>query len=197
MNYTLIGSFTSPYVRKIRLLLFSLGTYKFESINYLEKKDGDYLKSINPINQIPILIDGETKIFDSRVIFGYLSKKHHLKNLSIEEENILSAIDAAMDTSINLFSLRRGGLDLNSENYYLDRQKERVPQILNWLTPWVKTLDPQNKDHWNFLTMSLYSYLYWGEYRDILELSAFPEHKQFLERFKNAPGVQETNPPPV
>lgn len=197
MNYTLIGSFTSPYVRKIRMLLFSLGTYKFESINYLEKKDSDYLKSINPINQIPILLDGETKIFDSRVIFNYLVKKHKIKPLTLEEENILSAIDAAMDTSINLFSLRRGGLNLNSENYYLERQKERVPLILSYLTPWVKSLEPKNSDHWNFLTMSLYSYLYWGEYRDIVDLSAFPEHKQFLEKFKNAPGVQETTPPAI
>lgn len=195
MNYTLIGSFTSPYVRKIRLLLFSLGTYKFESINYLEKKDSDYLKSINPINQIPILLDGETKIFDSRVIFNYIQKKHHLKTLAIEEENILSAIDAAMDTSINLFSLRRGGLDLSIENSYLERQKERVPLILNWLTPWVKTLEAKNPDHWNFVTMSLYSYLYWGEFRKIVDLSSFPEHKIFLENFKNAPGIQETSPP--
>jgi glutathione S-transferase len=197
MNYTLIGSFTSPYVRKIRLLLFSLGTYKFESINYLEKKDSDYLKSINPINQIPILLDGETTIFDSRVIFSYIQKKHHLKTLTIEDENILSAIDAAMDTSINLFSLRRGGLDLSVENPYLERQIERVPLILNWLTPWVKTLDAKNPDHWNFVTMSLYSYLYWGEFRKIVDLSSFPEHKIFLEKFKNAPGVQETSPPPL
>lgn len=197
MNYTLIGSFTSPYVRKIRMLLFSLGTYKFESINYLEKKDSDYLKSINTINQIPILLDGETKIFDSRVIYNYLAKKHHFKPLTIEEENILSAIDAAMDTSINLFSLRRGGLDLQAENYYIERQKERVPLILNYLTPWVKSLDPKNNDHWNFLTMSLYAYLYWGEYRSIVDLSSFPEMKTFLEKFRNAPGVQETTPPPL
>jgi glutathione S-transferase len=195
MNYTLIGSFTSPYVRKMRLLLFSLGTYKFESINYLEKKDGDYLKSINPINQIPILLDGDTKIFDSRVIYNYVAKKHQLKSLSMDEENILSAIDAALDTSINLFSLRRGGLDLATDNYYIERQKERIPLILNYLNPWVKTLDAKKADHWNFLTMSLYSYLYWGEYRDIVDLSAFPEHKKFLENFKSSPGVAETAPP--
>lgn len=197
MNYTLIGSFTSPYVRKMRLLLFSLGTYKFESINYLEKKDSDYLKSINPINQIPILLDGEAKIFDSRVIYNYIAKKHHLKPLTIEEENILSAIDAALDTSINLFSLRRGGLDLTTDNYYIERQKERIPLILNFLSPWVKTLEAKKSSDWNFLTMSLYSYLYWGEYRDIVDLSAFPEHKKFLEEFRAAPGVTETAPPPL
>lgn len=195
MNYTLIGSFTSPYVRKLRLLLFSLGTYQFKSINYLEQKDSEYLKLINPINQIPIFLDGETKIFDSRVIYNYLAKKHHLKPFTIEEENILSAIDAALDTSINLFSLRRGGLDLNAPNAYIERQHERVPLILDYLTSWVRSLDYKNPDHWNFLTMSLYSYLHWGEFREILNLAQYPEHKFFLEQFKNASGVLETTPP--
>lgn len=197
MNYTLIGSFTSPYVRKIRILLFTLGTYEFKSINYLEQNDSDYLKSTNPINKIPILIDGENKIFDSRVIFNYIAKKHHFKPLSIEEENTLSAIDAAMDASINLFSLQRGGLDLKTPNTYIERQQERIPLILNYLSPWVKSLDPKDFSHWNFLTISLYSYLYWGEYRKILDLSNYPEMKHFLEVFKNAHGVQETSPPSI
>lgn len=194
MNYTLIGSVTSPYVRKMRLLLHTLAPYELKAINYLEKNDGDYLKSINPINQIPILLDGEVKIYDSRVIYNYLAKKHKLKALSVEEENILSAIDAAMDTSINLFSLRRGGLDLNGGNSYVERQKERIPLILNYLTPWVKSLDEKNPAHWNFISMSLYSYLYWGEFREILDLSGFPDLKKFLERFGDAPGVPETAP---
>lgn len=194
MNYTLIGSVTSPYVRKIRILLHTLDPFELKAINYLEKNDSDYLKSINPINQIPILLDGELKIYDSRVIYNYLAKKHNLKTLSVEEENILSAIDAAMDTSINLFSLRRGGLDLNGGNSYIERQKERVSLILNYLTPWVQSLDEKNQAHWNILTMSLYSYLFWGEFREMLDLSAYPDLKKFLERFKQAPGVELTIP---
>lgn len=194
MNYTLIGSVTSPYVRKIRILLHTLGPFELKAINYLEKNDSDYLKSINPINQIPILLDGELKIYDSRVIYNYLAKKHNLKTLSVEEENKLSAIDAAMDTSINLFSLRRGGLDLNGGNSYIERQKERVSLILNYLTPWVQSLDEKNQAHWNILTMSLYSYLFWGEFREMLDLSAYPDLKKFLERFKQAPGVELTIP---
>jgi len=54
-------------------------------------------------------------------------------------ENVLSAIDGAMDTSINLFSLRRGGMDLDGGNTYIERQKERVLSILNLLTIYVKT----------------------------------------------------------
>jgi len=194
MTQVLIGSFTSPYVRKMRLLLHGKNV-EFKAINYLEKADSDYLKSVNPINQIPIFIDGDQKIYDSRVIFNYLAKKEGWKALTIEEENILSAIDAAMDSAINLFSLRRGGLDLNGTNPYVDRQKERVPLILNHLTPWAKSLTPE-KD-WNFLTMSLFSFLYWGVFRDIIDLNPHPEMQAFVERFKNCPGVKETDIPPA
>ena len=92
MSYTLIGSTTSPYVRKLRLCFHDKINYEFKSINYLEINDANYLKSINPINKIPILIDNEETIFDSRVIFNHLTKKYSWTKLSLKEENILSAI---------------------------------------------------------------------------------------------------------
>lgn len=194
MKYTLIGSLTSPYVRKLRLLLTNLAPYELKSINYLEANDSEYLKRINPINKIPILIDNDKIIYDSRVIYNYLVQQHQLKPLTIQEENILSAIDAALDTSINLFSLRRGGMDLNGGNSYIERQKERIPLLLNYLTPWAEKLDPKNASDWNYLSMSLYSYLYWGTFREILDLGQYESLKQFLIKFKDAPGVVETVP---
>ena len=196
MKYVLIGSVTSPYVRKMRLFLKDLAPYDFKAINYLEKNDSDYLKSVNPINKIPLLIDGNQTIFDSRVIFNHLSKKHGLQPLTIDQENILSAIDGAMDTSINLFSLRRGGLDITKgDNPFIERQIERVPLIINFLKPWLSNLDPQNPKDWNFVSMSAYCYFYWANFRDILDLSPYPEVELFLKKFKNMPGIDETNIP--
>lgn len=100
-----------------------------------------------------------------------------------------------MDSAINLFSLRRGGLDLNSGNTYIERQKERIPLILNYLTPWVKSLRPEQD--WNFLSMSLFSFLYWGRFRDIIDLANHPEMQLFVERFNQCPGVKETDIPPA
>ena len=187
MSYTLIGSTTSPYVRKIRLCLHDKIAYEFKTINYLEVHDANYLKSINPINKIPILIDQKQTIYDSRVIYNYLSKKYSWTTLSIEEENILSAIDAGLDTSINLFSLKRGGLDLAQPNTYITRQQDRIPLILQFLSPWAR----KNKE-WNFLAMSLYSYLDWGSFRGLLDLTDYPDMENFLTHFQNAPGVHET-----
>lgn len=192
MTLTLMGSYTSPFVRKIRLLLFNDKTLVFKPVNYLEEEGNKLLKSVSPLNQLPILFDGEMPIYESRVMFNYLTKKNNWKELTLEEENILSAIDAALSSGVNLFSLRKGGVDIDAgTNYFIERQKERMPTLLNMLTPWAEKLDP-SKD-WNFLSMSLYSALYWMEFREVYDVSKkHPELKKFLSKFENCPGVKET-----
>ena len=74
MALTLIGSYTSPYARKIRLLLHGDTNVTFKAVNYFEEEGREYLKSINPFNQIPMLLDGDQPIYDSRVIFNYIAK---------------------------------------------------------------------------------------------------------------------------
>lgn len=194
MTLTLIGSHTSPFVRKLRLLLFSDKTLVFKSVNYFEEEGYNYLKKISPFNQLPILLDGEQPIYESRVMFNYLAKKNNWTPLTLEEENILSAIDVTLSSAVNLFSLRKGGIDIeDGKNYFIERQRERLPSLLNSLSPWAKNQDPE-KD-WNYLTMSLYSMLYWMDFRDIHKVDQYPDLQDFLERFKNCPGVTETNIP--
>jgi glutathione S-transferase len=194
MSLTLIGSHTSPFVRKIRLLLFNDKTLVFKPVNYFEEEGNAYLKSVSPFNQLPILFDGDQPIYESRVMFNYLTKKNNWKELSIQEENILSAIDTTLSSAVNLFSLRKGGVDIDAgSNYFIERQKERLPSLLNMLTPWAVSQDP-TKD-WNFLTMSLYSLLYWMDFREIYDVSKHPELKNFFVKFENCPGVKETTIP--
>lgn len=194
MALTLIGSFTSPYVRKIRLLLWDDKTVEFKPVNYFEEEGAKYLREINPFNQLPMMLDGDQPIYESRVMFNYIAKKKNLKPLSIEEENILSAIDTTLASGVNLFSLRKGGVDIEAgTNYFIERQKERIPSLLNVLIPWSVKQDPTRD--WNFLTMSFYSLVFWLEFREMYDIRKHPELVDFLERFKNCPGVKETDIP--
>lgn len=194
MSLTLIGSYTSPFVRKLRLLLHGDNNVTFKAVNYLEEEGSKYLKSINPLNQLPMLLDGDQPVYESRIIFNYIAKKKNLKPLTINEENTLSEIDAVLSTGVNLFSLRKGGVNIeDSSNYFLVRQKERIPALLKMLAPWAASQQPETD--WNYLTMSMYSMLYWLEFRNIYKTSDIPEMKDFLERFKNCPGVAETDIP--
>ena len=194
MALTLLGSYTSPFVRKIRLLLYNDKTLIFKPVNYLEEEGNAYLRSVNPLNQLPMLLDGDQPIYDSRIMFNYLTKKNNWKELTIDEENILSAIDTALSSAVNLFSLRKGGVNTEDKsNYFLVRQQERLPAILNHLSKWASQQNPKND--WNYLTMSLFSMLYWMDFRDIYKVENHPEMMDFLERFKNCPGVTETDIP--
>lgn len=102
MALTLIGSYTSPYVRKLRLLLHGDNNVVFKSVNYLEEEGNKYLKSINPFNQLPMLLDGDQPVYDSRIIYNYLAKKKNLSPLTISEENTLSP-SMVFAAGVNLF----------------------------------------------------------------------------------------------
>jgi len=194
MSLTLIGSYTSPFVRKLRLLLHGDKTLVFKPVNYFEEEGNKYLREISPFNQLPILMDGDQPIYESRVMFNYIAKKQNLKPLTLDEENILSAIDAALSSAVNLFSLRKGGIDTTTgSNYYIERQLNRLPSLMSYLTPWAVKQTPE-KD-WNYLTMSLFSMLYWMEFREIYNVKAHPELMEFMKRFENCPGVKETDIP--
>ncbi len=195
MGYRLIGSYTSPFVRRLRLAMYGRVDFELEVVNYMEEPGKSYLQSISPINKLPILIDGQQKIFDSRVIYNYLARRHDWKALTLDQENLVSAIESGMDTCVNLFLLKRGGLDPASDNWYLQRQRERVPSVLDYLKPWIEKLNPKQDADWNFASMSLYSFLYWAQFRGMLDLSGRPECLKFLEDFKNKPGVAETTIP--
>ena len=192
MALTLIGSYTSPFVRKIRLLLYGDSTVTFRPVNYFEEEGNAYLKSINPFNQLPMLLDGDQPIYESRVMFNYIAKKKNLKPLTIDEENILSAIDAIIASGVNLFSLKKGGINVEDQShYFLVRQKERIPSLLKMITPWAATQKPSD---WNYLTMSMYTLLYWMNFREIYDYSHIPELVDFEKRFRDCPGVAETDP---
>jgi glutathione S-transferase len=195
MSYKLIGSLRSPFTRMCRLFFINndIG-FEFEIINYLEKKeDAEYLAKISPINKIPILMDGDQKIFDSRVIYNHIVRKHGLKNLSVDEENIVSAIQSSMDVLVNLFLFNKGGLKLDSENWYVQRQRERIPQTFEFILPWMRELNANKPADWNYPSMILYSFLDWAQFRELLDLKYYPEYLVFLEKFKDARGIKETD----
>ena len=168
--------------------------FQFDVVNYLEiEADAKRLASASPINKIPVLTFRDQKIFDSRIMAEHLIAQHRLRKLSLDEENYVSAIYSLLDVSVNLFMLKHSGFDVESSNWYVDRQKARIPANLDFLKVWVKGLMPENKADWHFPAMSLYSYLYWANARGLLTLANHPDFEGFASRFADAAGVHETD----
>ncbi len=194
MSYKIIGSPRSPFVRICRMFMIQNSIdCEFHVLNFVDdENDAKALAKESPINKVPILVDGGHKIFDSRVIVSYLVKKHGLRELSIEAENIVSVIYGCLDAGVILFLMKKDGFDIHDSGFFLSRNRERIPHSLEYLTPWASSLDPAVPGDWNYGSMSLFSFIYWAQARGVLELKLYPEMVAFMERFKNASGIRET-----
>ena len=196
MKYSLITSERSPFGRICRMLMTANQIpFDLRILNFLDnKQEAQILAQESPINKVPILVvDGSQKIFDSRVIVNYLSERHNLRKLSVEEENIVSAVYSCLDVSVALFQMKLNGYNILAEDNYMRRQRERIPNNLDFVKAWAAQLDPRNAYDWNYASMTLYSFLYWADARaKTIQLSDYPHFQVFLDTFANAPGVKES-----
>lgn len=68
----LIGSLTSPYVRKTRIV-FAEKKIDYEFVLDSPWLEGNAVAKLNPLGKVPVLVlDDESTLFDSRVIVEYL-----------------------------------------------------------------------------------------------------------------------------
>lgn len=68
----LIGSLTSPYVRKVRIVLAEK-KIDYEFVEDPPSSPGSSVPRYNPLGKIPVLVlDDDSTLFDSRVIVEYL-----------------------------------------------------------------------------------------------------------------------------
>lgn len=166
--------------------------FEYRILNFVDdKQDALKLAKETPINKVPFLIEGSQKIFDSRVIVNHLIQKHKLRALTLEEENIVTAVYSCMDVGVTLFLMKRDGFDLSKPGFFLDRQKARIPANLAFVADWASQLGIED---WNYASISLFSCLYWLELRTgLVKVSDHPVLQKFMQKFAEAPGIRETH----
>ena len=191
MGYVLYGSKTSPFVRRIRILMDQI-SHEFKELSIFEEQDASLLKMINPVNQIPVLVDRENTIWDSRVIFNYLNSIHRFQNMDWKDENQLTAIDGALNSGVSLLLMKRSGINISDSLMYVNRQKERIESILDYLKPYI---EDEGLQEWNFHSISLYCFLDWANFREIISIENRPECRSFLEQHKTKPSIINTQIP--
>ncbi len=100
----LLGSLTSPYVRKVRIVLAEKNLdYQFELDDVWAQKSPNH--PLNPLGKVPCLIlDNQVSIFDSRSIIEYLD--------SYSKENQLIPLDPEVRAKVRVWeALSEGVLD--------------------------------------------------------------------------------------
>jgi len=186
----LYGSTTSPYVRRIRLYLAMLveqkiicdDSYQFVNLDIFSDEGRKKLIKDNPTLKVPYLIDDEQSVFDSRVIYRYLAEKFSQSALSWQDENLLTLMDAANDSFVTLFLIKRSKLDNKQDNLFFNLQNERVEIIVRQLNDAVLNGD---FEVWNYPTICLFSLLDWANLRELYPFNKYPALLEWLSKYKS------------
>ncbi len=189
----LLGSTTSPFVRRIRLYLAQLEItdYDFVNLDIFSDQDRHILTENNPAKKVPALIDSERCIYDSRVIFRYLAQKYQQTAITWEEENLLTLIDAANDSLVSILLLNRSGFDTQEDKLFFNLQHERVETIMSVLA---KAVEEKAFNQWHYPAICLYCLLDWAEFRQLYDFKTKLTLVSFHQENKNNIDVDESDP---
>ncbi len=134
----LIGALTSPYVRKVRIVM---AEKKLDC--QLELEDvwaSDEILKSNPLGKVPCLVmEGGEAVFDSRVIVEYLDTLSPVGKLipasgreRVEARTWEALADGVLDASIlaRLEATWKGRSDAQRSPAWIDRQMSRVDAAL-------------------------------------------------------------------
>lgn len=179
----LIGSTTSPYVRKVRLVLHDLGIpFELEQVSALAPESASKLEAINAARRVPILETEDGIIFDSTIICEYLLAKQG-KEINLSTKLNLRLIDELCDSAILLYQQKLWNSDKNWETKFSKNQLSRVTSVLNGLESKVANNDlNQMEKDW------LLCVLDWITFRDFFNWSI--DHKA-LDKFHKSHKSQE------
>jgi len=182
----LYGSYTSPFVRHVRIVLLETA----HACEFIETDQaGSTAKS--PTQRVPFLEDGEVFLTDSASINKYLREKagqDYCK--SAKELDDLCLVSTVMDANVNLFFIKRDGVDIESVPY-LQRQAARMRSTLaelNHLT--LPAAAPYNDAQ-----LRLACYIGWAKFRNQIDFSVFENLEKFYTGALIYPHFLATRPP--
>lgn len=185
----LYGTTTSPFVRRVRIVAAEVGE-PIDRVDTATDAGMAELRGISPIRKVPVaIVDGRT-LFDSRAIIDWLFATRGYGGVvpprdRWREQNQINAIDAALDSVIQLFYLRRDKVEVTGTPFDV-RQRERAAAIFGWVA--------QELGHdrvFGLAEISLVCALDWMDFR-----SAFPSEgfATLRAHWKDRPSLVATRP---
>jgi len=187
----LYGTTTSPFVRRVRVVAEEIGE-PVERIDTAPDAGQAQLREVTPIRKVPVaIVDGRT-IFDSRVIIDYLTTTRGWGPIAPphdrwREQNLLNAIDAALDAVISLFYLRRDGVAVDGTPFAA-RQLERTDAIFTWLAPQLSA------ETFGLPEISIVAALDWMDFRQSYDTKRAAGLARVRETWSTRPSMAATRP---
>lgn len=186
----LYGSQTSPFVRRLRLLLPE-ATYEFKKVDIFNTHQRAELLKISPLLKIPILIIDEQTLWDSRVIFNELCRRQFHRPLNLNEENLITAMSDLSDSLVQTLLAQRSNISFPPDSPLDVSHRERIVNTLGFLNEQVQAGQFAT---WNFPSMCLFTLIDWIDFRQLAPLAPFPLLVQFRDQNRHQPRVESTDP---
>jgi glutathione S-transferase len=197
----IVGSLTSPFVRLTRVVCAELGIeYELEVTQFFAKQtpqQAALVLSHNPLDKVPILVDGDWQVIDSRIIVKYLLKHGTVVGdfradfpRDADEDNVLTIILGALDAGVLRFVMKATHPEIKLEEGYMARCKDKIEQGLTWLD--------KRKDlgaSFGVTEAALICALEWFEKRNIYPWREFPNIVRLHAAYRDRPSLVATRIP--
>lgn len=182
----LFGSYTSPFVRHCRILLLETKT----ACEFIETDQAASAVQ-SPTKRVPFLEDGDVFLTDSSAIIKHLREKAGQTWMATAKElDEYCLANTALETTVNLFFLKRDGVDTDAFEY-TRRQAARIQSTLEELNK----LNLPTQAPYNDAQLRLACYLGWALFRNRITLDKLPNLQAFLAGINQHPPFVETMPP--
>ncbi len=201
----LIGSYTSPFVRKIRVMLLEKGI-PFSLLEDIPWNQDSKAPQYNPLGKVPILIDEQGKTwFDSPVIAEYIEALHAKHMLippgkigAVEVRQLEALADGIVEAGIAIFLERKREIEMQNPDW-VTRQHEKIKRGIAALENILGDNNWLHADNFSLADISVGVVLEWLNFRlgDLGWQNDAPKLAVYLERLKGRPSFQETQPPAI
>lgn len=200
----LVGSLTSPYVRKVRVQLQEK-EIPFEFVLENVWDESSRIADYNPLNKVPCLIlDGGQTVFDSLVISGTLEYMMPTIPLLPTDPRMralvrtMESLGAGIcDAAVAMMLEKRFHEEAQVSQTVLDRQAKKIDQSLAWLSQSIKTTPGfYLTEHFSLADISVGCALFYLDFRmpELNWREQYPEIGEYAERLAHRPSFESTKP---
>lgn len=201
----------SPFARKPRVVLLEKGL-EFEGIDTQTAQPNPSLAERNPNLRIPVLIDEDAgrTLWESNVVVDYLLTAYPAappnaptpplaKTLVRAEQRwddllVLTTIETALNSGVNMIQMVRGGVEIEQVPYLL-KERERIRSNLTWLDAQA-TPEGFIPGVFSVADMNLVITLQWLAFREMFawQGQGFTNLEAILTRHTDRPSIAATAP---
>ena len=207
MALKLYGHDPSPFVRRVLILLAELGLpHERDAHGWLDPRD-EFTNNA-PTKRLPMLDRGPDAkvryVFESRVIASVLYEEPgripqpdvqatlYAPALEAADQNVLSAIDTAGETAIQLFLLEKDGI--KPDTMYMKRQVTRVDECLDFVNAEYEAKATLTPGTLAYVDMAVVTTVGWLRFRARADVSRWPNLVAVETATKDRPSFASTRP---